>query len=204
MYNAKCIANYKQRGEGMDIWAKVVKKNNEVIDILSAKLKTNQRDDSRPLVHNAFSDDAPVSNVPVAVSAPRRKTETEIAVEECERILQSILDGDTANVQSKLIQVVVKCDTVLPAQYDMAEMYTRVCMKLRDQNVDIPIACVNAYLELYTTRFNPAHCGELLDITEAYFKAKYADEYEKGAHGTPIDLYKILNKQLRDKIAAMK
>lgn len=183
----------------MDIWEKVKKKNSEVMDIISAKLQSNMQNDGRPLVHNAF-EDIPEEKV---VVAPRSKTKEEMALEECEKILQGILNGDITNLQQKLIQVVIKCDSSLSEANDLSGMYTEVCRKLFAENVDVPIAAINAYLELYTKRFNPAHCEELLNVSEAYFKKKYAEEYQKDEYGTPIGLFKMLNNQLRDKMLDM-
>ncbi len=188
----------------MDFLEKIKKKNSEVIDIISAKLQSNQQNDGRPLVHNAF-EDPPEEPKPVvaSVAASKVKTKIEIAVEECEKILQGILDGDTENVQKKLIQVVVKCDSALSDPYDMSELYTKVCNKLCNDGVQLPIASINAYLEMFTKRFNPLRCEELLNIVDAYLMTNYAAEYDKGERGTPIGLYKILSLQLREKIALL-
>lgn len=198
----------------MDFLEKIKKKNSEVIDIVSAKLqtnislpnlpnfRTNLQNDGRPLVHNAF-EDPPEEPKLAPVVAPKAKSKIEIAVEECETILQGILDGDTENVQKKLIQVVVKCDSTLTDPYDMSEMYTKVCKKLCYDGVQLPMASINAYLEMFTKRFNPLRCEELLNVVDAYLMTGYAAEYEKGEHGTPIGLYKILSTQLREKIALL-
>lgn len=184
------------KGEYMDIWEKVKKKNTEVKDMISAKLQSNMQRDGRPVVHNAF--ETLPEEKPVVV--PRTKTKDDFTAEECEKILQEILDGDMGNLQQKLLKVVVKCDSLSTDVPGVAEKYTQVCKNLFAEDREVPIAVINAYLELYTKRFNPVHCEELLNASEIFLKKKYGSEYQAAEYGTPIGLFKLLNNQIRERI----
>ena len=124
--------------------------------------------------------------------------------QECRALLTGIIEGDRDKLYQKLSQISGRCEYWISADGDdLADIYTQTCKVLFEGEAPVPVVCINSYLNLFTKRFNPLHVKELVDITEAYLRKNFAQEYEKGDYSGPVQSFKRLCAQLRGKIAEL-
>ncbi|MBQ9142945.1 MAG: hypothetical protein IJX63_14325, partial [Lachnospiraceae bacterium] len=125
-------------------------------------------------------------------------------VEECKAVLAGITAGDMDRLQEKLGLVAGRCNYWISADGDnMAAEYTEACRVAFTSGVQVPVAGINSYLELFINRFNPLGVKELLDLTESYLKAYFAKEYEKGDYSSAVQSFKRKCSQIRGRIAEL-
>lgn len=101
------------------------------------------------------------------------------AIEDCEEVLNKIIEGDMDKLYKKLNFVSGECYSCLSDPNDMAELYYRACQVMFSKDVYVPLQCINSYLSTYETKFNPQHAVPILDLTEQYIKEKYPEADRK-------------------------
>lgn len=105
------------------------------------------------------------------------KQQTKWVVEECEEILNKIIEGDFDGLSDKLNQVSRNCRHGIDTIDDLAEIYYKVCCVIYSKVEEVPLECISNYLSHYERRFNPLHAIPIIDLTEQYIKEKYTEEY---------------------------
>lgn len=107
----------------------------------------------------------------------------EWVIEECRQVLQGIVNGDRENAYEKLDGINGRCSYFLGSDsYVLAEDYTKACKALFECGEEQRfVVCIHTYLSYLHNCQTPSVAKELLDMTEAYYKEKYPQEYEHGS-----------------------
>ena len=120
---------------------------------------------------------------------------------ECKQVLQGIIAGDHKNAYDKLDKINGRCGYFLGSASDvLAEEYTKACKVLFECGEERFVVCIHTYLSYLQNGQNPSVAKELLDITEAYYKEKYPEEYDHGSIANHPQKFKRVCCMLRGKM----
>ncbi len=121
-------------------------------------------------------------------------------VEECSQILENIINGDREKIYDKLSKVDGRCSYWLGAETEkLVPLYTKACKALWESEEERFVVCIHSFLGNLKNSDNPACAAELLDITEAYYREKYTEEYEKGSIANHPQKFKNICGALRSR-----
>lgn len=123
------------------------------------------------------------------------------AIEECRKILRNIIQGDREDICDKLERVNGRCSRFVGSESDvLAEDYTQACKTLFADGEKSFVLCIHRYLSYLENSQNPAAAKELLDMTEAYYKENYPEEYERGSLSSQPRKFRSICCMLRGKM----
>lgn len=125
----------------------------------------------------------------------------EWVIEECKQVLQGIVNGDHENAYDKFAKINGRCAYFLGSASDvLIEDYTNASKALFECGEERFVVQIKGYLSYLQNSQNPAVAKELLNMTEAYYKEKYPQEYELGSIATNPGEFKRACCMLRGKM----
>lgn len=125
----------------------------------------------------------------------------EWVAEECSQILTKIIAGDRENIYEKFSYIDGRCSYWLGAESEkLVPFYTEACRELLASGEERFVVCIHSFLNQVKKGDNPACASELLDLTEAFYKSNYSEEYEKGSMDSHPQKFKQICCEMRGKM----
>ncbi len=132
--------------------------------------------------HRKMKEDYDEETIKAFEQYATRENQRGWVLEECSQILEDIINGDREKIYDKLSKVDGRCSYWLGAEAEkLVPLYTKACEVLWESKEERFVVCIHSFLGNLKNSNNPACATELLDMTEAYYKENYAQEYEQGS-----------------------